>query len=188
VLFRTGGSRILDSRGVLVRMVVPKGQVFRANISLSSVVARCFLAGSLSEFWKWHRKLGHLRFDLLSHLSKFNLVRVLPWLRFEEELVCAPCRNAKMVDSSHPPVTDAVTECPCELLHMDLIGPTRVISMGRNLCVLVLVDDYSRYAWVFFLEEKWETLVFVRDLVLRLRNERHGDAIRAVHSDNGSEF
>jgi transposase InsO family protein len=29
---------------------------------------------------------------------------------------------------------------------------------------------------------------FVRDLILRLRNERHGDAIRAIHSENGSEF
>jgi transposase InsO family protein len=28
----------------------------------------------------------------------------------------------------------------------------------------------------------------LRDLVLRLRNERHGDAIRAIRSDNGSEF
>jgi hypothetical protein len=41
---------------------------------------------------------------------------------------------------------------------------------------------------VFFLEEKGETFGFVRDLVLRLRNERHGDAIRAIRSDNGSEF
>jgi transposase InsO family protein len=41
---------------------------------------------------------------------------------------------------------------------------------------------------VFFLEDKGETFGFVRDLVLRLRNERHGDAIRAIHSDNGSEF
>jgi hypothetical protein len=41
---------------------------------------------------------------------------------------------------------------------------------------------------VFFLEEKGETFGFVRDLVFRLRNERHGDAIRAIHSDNGSEF
>jgi hypothetical protein len=24
--------------------------------------------------WKWHRKLGHLSFDLLSRLSKLNLV------------------------------------------------------------------------------------------------------------------
>jgi transposase InsO family protein len=29
---------------------------------------------------------------------------------------------------------------------------------------------------------------FVRDIVLRLRNERHKDAIRAIRSDNGSEF
>jgi transposase InsO family protein len=29
---------------------------------------------------------------------------------------------------------------------------------------------------------------FVRDLDLRLRSERHGDAIRAIRSDNGLEF
>jgi hypothetical protein len=95
VLFWSGGSRILDSRGGLVCMVVPEGQVFRADFSLSSGVERCFLAGSLSELWKWHRKLGHLSFDLLSRLSKLNLVRGLPRLRFEKELVCAPCRHAK---------------------------------------------------------------------------------------------
>jgi hypothetical protein len=62
VLFRHGGSRILDSRGDLVCMVVPDGQVFRADFSQSSGVERCFLASSLSELWKWHRKLGSLEF------------------------------------------------------------------------------------------------------------------------------
>jgi hypothetical protein len=33
VLFRPGGSQILASRGDLVSMVVPEGQVFRANFS-----------------------------------------------------------------------------------------------------------------------------------------------------------
>jgi hypothetical protein len=75
VLFRPGGSRILDSRGDLVCMVVPEGQVFRADFSQSSGVECCFLAGSSSELWKWHRKLGHLSFDLLYCLSKLNLVR-----------------------------------------------------------------------------------------------------------------
>jgi transposase InsO family protein len=51
-----------------------------------------------------------------------------------------------------------------------------------------VVDDYSLYAWVFFLEDKGETFGFVQDIVLRLRNERHGDAIREICSDNGSEF
>jgi transposase InsO family protein len=33
-----------------------------------------------------------------------------------------------------------------------------------------------------------ETFGFVQDLILRLKNERHRDAIRAIRSDNGSEF
>jgi hypothetical protein len=41
VLFRQGGSRILDSRVDLVCMVVPKGQVFHADFSQSSGVERC---------------------------------------------------------------------------------------------------------------------------------------------------
>jgi hypothetical protein len=44
-----------------------------------------------------------------------------------------------------------MTECLCELLHMDLVGPARVRSAGGKWYVLVVVDDYSRYAWVFFL-------------------------------------
>jgi hypothetical protein len=88
VLFRLGSSRILDSRGDLVCMVVPEGQVFRADFSQSSGVERCFVAGSSSELWKWHRKLGRLIFDLLSRLSKLNLVRGLSRLKLEKELLC----------------------------------------------------------------------------------------------------
>jgi hypothetical protein len=93
-----------------------------------------------------------------------------------------------MVASSHLPLTDVMTERPCELLLMDLVGPARVRSAGGKWYVLVVMDDYSRYAWVFFLDEKGETFGFVRDLVLGLRNERHGDAIREIRSDNGSKF
>jgi transposase InsO family protein len=92
-----------------------------------------------------------------------------------------------MVASSHPPLTDVMTKLPCELLHMDLVGPAHVRSAGGKWYVRVVVDDYSRFAWVFFLEEKGETFGFVQDLVLRLRNKRHRDAIRATRSDNGSE-
>jgi transposase InsO family protein len=66
--------------------------------------------------------------------------------------------------------------------------PNLCAICGWEVVRLVVVDDYSRYAWVFLLVDKGETFGFVRDLVLRLRNERHGDAIREIHSDNGSEF
>jgi hypothetical protein len=57
-----------------------------------------------------------------------------------------------VVASFHPPLTDVMTEHPCELLHTNLVGPARVRSAGGKLYILVVVDDYSRYAWVFFLE------------------------------------
>jgi hypothetical protein len=120
--------------------------VFRTDFSQSSGVECCFLAGSSSELWKWHMKLGHLSFDLLSRLSKLNLVRGLPRLRLKKELVCALCRHTKMVASSHPPLTDVMTERPCELLHMELIGPALVRFVGLKWYILVVVDDYSRYA------------------------------------------
>jgi transposase InsO family protein len=60
--------------------------------------------------------------------------------------------------------------------------------VGGKWYVLVVVEDYSRYAWVFFLEDKSETFGFVRDLIVTLKNERHGNAIRAIRGDNGLEF
>jgi transposase InsO family protein len=71
---------------------------------------------------------------------------------------------------------------------MDLVGPACVCSAGRKWYVLVIVDEYSRYAWVFFLADKGETFGFVPDLILRLKNERNGDVVRAIRSDNCSEF
>jgi hypothetical protein len=39
----------------------------------------------------------------------------LPKLKYQKDLVCAPCRHGKMVVASHPPLTSVMTERPCEL-------------------------------------------------------------------------
>ncbi|KAJ9546863.1 hypothetical protein OSB04_019406 [Centaurea solstitialis] len=43
---------------------------------------------------------------------------------------------------------------PLHLLHMDLFGPVNIQSMGGKRYTLVIVDEYSRYIWVFFLRAK----------------------------------
>jgi hypothetical protein len=35
----------------------------------------------------------------------------------------------------------------------DLFGPITYISIGGSKYCLVIVDDYSRFTWVFFLQE-----------------------------------
>jgi hypothetical protein len=67
-------------------------------------------------------------------------------LKFESDLVCAPCRYGKMITASHSLVNTVMTEHPEQLLHMDIVGLSWVRSMGGKWYVLVIVDDYSRYS------------------------------------------
>jgi hypothetical protein len=77
-------------------------------------------------------------------------------LKFESNLVCSPYHHDKMIVVSHSPVNTMMTEQLRQLLHMDTVGPSRVRSMGGKWYVLVIIDDYSRYSWIFFLESKDE--------------------------------
>jgi hypothetical protein len=97
VCLNTGCSCVLDSRGDLVCTTVPEGQFLRANFSQCVGSSRCLVASVSVELWKWHRRLGHLSFDLLSCFSLLGLVRGLPKLKYQIDLVCAPCRHGKMV-------------------------------------------------------------------------------------------
>jgi transposase InsO family protein len=70
---------------------------------------------------------------------------------------------------------------------MDTVGPSRVHSMGGKWYILVVVDNYSRYSWIFFLESKDKVLEHFWSLALRLDNE-HPNCLKVIHSDNGTEF
>jgi transposase InsO family protein len=110
----------------------------------------------------------------------------LPLLKFESNLVYAPY-HGKMIAASHSLVNTVMTERPGQLLHMDIVGPSWFCFMEGKWYVLVIVDDYSRYSWVFFLESKDEVFEHFWSLTLRLNNE-HPNCLKAIHSDNGTEF
>jgi transposase InsO family protein len=70
---------------------------------------------------------------------------------------------------------------------MDTVGPSWICSMGGKWYVLVVVDDYSLYSWVFFLESKNEVFEHFQSLALRLNNE-HPNYLKAIRNDNVTEF
>jgi hypothetical protein len=178
---------VLDSSGKRVCGISCIGNVFQADFSSAQSSLRFLISQSSSELWKWHRRLGHLSFDLLCRLSGLSLLRGLPLLKFESDLVCTPCHHGKMIATSHSPVNTVMTKHPGQLLHMDTVGPSRVRSMGGKWYVFVIVDDYSHYSWVFFLEGKNEVFEHFQSLALWLNNE-HPYCLKAIRSDNGTEF
>jgi hypothetical protein len=153
-LFCKSDSHILDSSGKRVCGISRIGNIFQADFSSAQSSLRCLISQSSFELWKWHRRLGHLSFNLLCRLSGLGILQGFPLLKFESDLVCAPYHHGKMIAAFHSPINTVMTEHPVQLLHMDTVGPPRVRSMGGKWYVLIIVDDYSRYSWVFFLESK----------------------------------
>ena len=55
---------------------------------------------------------------------------------------------------------------------MDLFGPTQTLSLGGKRYTLVIVDDFTRFTWTFFLASKDETNhVFIR-YCKKVQNEK----------------
>jgi transposase InsO family protein len=74
-----------------------------------------------------------------------------------------------------------------ELLHMDVFGPIAYISIDGSKYCQVIVDDYSCFTWVFFLQEKSQNQETLKRFLRRAQNE-FGLSIKKIRSDNGTKF
>jgi transposase InsO family protein len=108
-------------------------------------------------------------------------------VHFEKDRVCSACQAGKQVSAHHPHKNIMTTDRPLELLHMDLFDPIAYISIDGSKYCLVIVDDYSRFTWVFFLQEKSQTQETLKGFLRRAQNEFEL-RIKKIRIDNGMEF
>ncbi|KAK1620846.1 hypothetical protein QYE76_026363 [Lolium multiflorum] len=96
-------------------------------------------------------------------------------------------KAGKQLKKKHPIKSIVTTSRPLELLHLDLFGPSHYDTLGGSKYGLVIVDDYSRYSWVFLLKSKDEThrefITFAKKAQRMYESE-----IKAIRTDNGTEF
>jgi transposase InsO family protein len=79
------------------------------------------------------------------------------------------------------------TTRPLEMLHMDLFCPVAYISIGGKKYGLVIIDDYSCFTWVLFLQDKSETQEVLKKFLRRAQNE-FNVKVKKIRSDNGTKF
>jgi transposase InsO family protein len=91
------------------------------------------------------------------------------------------------VGTTHPSKNVITTSRPLELLHMDLFRPVAYLSIEESKYSLVIVDDFSRFTWVFFLQDKSETQSTLKCFLRRGQNEFELK-VKKIRSDNGAEF
>nr|GEX36195.1 putative ribonuclease H-like domain-containing protein [Tanacetum cinerariifolium] len=116
-----------------------------------------------------------------------NLVRGLPTKVFENDNTCVACKKGKQHRASCKTKPVSSVDQPLYRLHMDLFGPTFVLSLNKKIYCLVVKDDYSRFTWVFFLATKDETSPILKTFITGLENQ-FSLKVKVIRSDNGTEF
>ncbi len=113
VHFKKTRSKVFDSCGDYVLNISRYGRVFKADFENPvSPMITCLVAKFDKDVIFWHRRPGHVGFDHLMRLSGLHVVRGLPKLKKDLDLVCTTCRHAKMVASSHAPIVSVMTDAP----------------------------------------------------------------------------
>ncbi|GKA25536.1 retrovirus-related pol polyprotein from transposon TNT 1-94 [Tanacetum coccineum] len=142
---------------------------------------------TLTKSWLWHRRLSHLNFGTINDLTKHDLVNGLLKFKYGKDHLCSACERGKSKKASHPPNLVPSNHSKLELLHMDLCGPMRVASINEKRYILVIVDDYSRFTWVYFLRTKDKTLEIIKNFIARFQLN-HNSKLCKIRTDNDTEF
>ncbi|GJQ99410.1 retrovirus-related pol polyprotein from transposon TNT 1-94 [Tanacetum coccineum] len=189
VAFRKHSSYVRDTDGV--ELIKGSRGSNSYTISVEDMMKSspiCLLSkASKNKSWLWHRRLNHLNFGTINDLSRKDLVRGLPRLKFEKDHLCFACQLGKSKKHTHRPKTENTNLEVLNTLHMDLCGPMRVQTINGKKYILVIIDDYSRFTWVKFLRSKDETPEFVIKFLKQIQVGIN-KTVRYIRTDNGTEF
>nr|GEZ17323.1 uncharacterized mitochondrial protein AtMg00810-like [Tanacetum cinerariifolium] len=137
-------------------------------------------------------KAFSFEFCTINQLTSKDLVDGLSKFKYDKDLVaaCLPllsCEQGKSKKASFLPKLVPSTESKLELLHMDLYGPMRVESINGKKYILVIVDDYSQYTWVYFLRSKAEPSNVIINFINQVQRNLKAQILN-IKTDNGTEF
>jgi hypothetical protein len=130
----------------------------------------------------WHMRFGHSSFEKLNDINK-----VFPFVSVQKtSLPCDICFYAKQKrlpfhNSNH------ISSHNFDLVHMDIWGPLSIPSMLGFRYFLTIVDDRSRFTWLYFMKLKSEVSMHIQSFHAMVKTQFNTN-IKCIRSDNGPEF
>ncbi|XP_072062119.1 uncharacterized protein [Arachis hypogaea] len=145
VTFRKSDCRVINEKTGAVLFVAKRSDNVY-GISLDDLKVQnvtCF-SSMESEKWMWHKRLGHASMFQISKLVKRGLVRGLPNIKIDKDIICDACQMGKQIKTSFKSKEDVSTKKSLELLHLDLFGPTITQSLGGKsygMCFILNIKE-----------------------------------------------
>jgi hypothetical protein len=161
--------------------------LYVVDFSKERISSSTCLIAKVDEGWLWHRRLGHVNMRNLKRLLKGEQVVGLTNVTFEKDHVCSTCVAGKQLGKNYPAKSVISMTRPLELLHLDLFRPSTYDTLGGRAYGLAIVDDYSRYIWVFLLKSKDQTHKYFTKFAKQAKRTFE-EVIKTIRTDNVSEF
>ena len=161
-----------------------KGRMYLLNLN---VAESCQISREEDqEVWLWHHRLCHQNFRAIDDMRRGEMVRGLPNVNFLDRL-CRSCVAGKQSRSSFPSASSFRATKRLELLYGDICGPITPSTIGNRRYYFLLIDDFTRIMWVFFLREKLEAFQHFK-IVKNLAESESGERLKCFRTDRGGEF
>ncbi|GKA46419.1 retrovirus-related pol polyprotein from transposon TNT 1-94, partial [Tanacetum coccineum] len=131
---------------VVFKIVLLIGIVTTIKFSILEELDQILFA-AVGNFVIEHLKLTFLSTHLL-HSSNLEASRLSLGYRLLTTSDVLLCVMGKSMKKPHKPKSEDTNQEKLYLLHMDLYGPMCVARVNGKKCILVIVNDFSRFTWV----------------------------------------
>ncbi|KAJ9550796.1 hypothetical protein OSB04_014841 [Centaurea solstitialis] len=166
----------------LYRVVIPPPAVSTTISSRRYVSPRAYLT-RMADPIIWHQRLGHSAVPVVNHVMR---VCNIPAKQCCSSYFCNSCQLAK---AHKLPFSISLSRAaaPFDLVYMDVWGPSPKFSIDGFRYFLLVVDDYSRFSWIFCLKSKDEVVSNFAYFQSLIRTQ-YNSTIKVVQTDGGGEF
>nr|ABA98004.1 retrotransposon protein, putative, Ty1-copia subclass [Oryza sativa Japonica Group] len=110
------------------------------------------------EFNVWHSRLCHMNFGCMTRLANMSLIAKFTLVKGSK---CHTCVQSKQPRKPHN-ASEARNLAPLELVHFDLCEMNGVLSKEGKKYFMTLIDDCTRFCYVYLLKTKDEALYYFK--------------------------
>ena len=131
----------------------------------------------------WHSRLGHLSNKRLHLLRNILPCNVSALNKCEPCYVCPKAKQKKLCFNKNNNFANNIFD----LVHCDVWGPYHITSRTNHRFFLTLVDDRSRFTWIYLMRFKSDALTIIPTFLSYVETQFHCK-IKTFRSDNAPEL
>jgi len=161
----------------LLDIVASYGESFNAELRGTKCRIDNTNSGAL-----WHKRLGHISKNKIERLVSNGILDSINFTSFD---VCVECIKDKQTKSKKLGAYKATNIL--ELIHTDICGPFHTPSWNGQQYFISFIDDYSKYAYLFLIHEKTQSMDMFKAFKVEVENQLN-KRIKSVRSDRGGEY